>query len=147
MQQGTEAANMLKLEAWIRKKKKKTAILLKLCLVLYSEIGLKNCFHLLKEKLQLFSSFWWFYLIGEKKKTGTKQNISDSVVSFWKPDAQRYFILQDGTLKRKSFGIENSRQNGLSNLCFESTNQPRCLSSTKTKQIQKTKKATQSEMS
>lgn len=54
------------------KKKKKTAILLKLCLVLYSEIGLKNCFHLLKEKLQLFSSFWWFYLIGKKKKNRNK---------------------------------------------------------------------------
>ena len=72
-----EAANMLKLEAWIKQKKKK-GILLKLCLVLYSEIGLKKLFSLIKRKITTF----FFFLSNWKKKKKKEQNKTYHIHSF-----------------------------------------------------------------
>ena len=55
MQQGTDrGCKHAQIRGMNLKKKKKKGILLKLCLVLYSEIGLKKLFSLIKRKITTF---------------------------------------------------------------------------------------------
>ena len=57
MQQGTDRGCKHAQIRGMNLKKKKKGILLKLCLVLYSEIGLKELFSLIKRKITTFFSF------------------------------------------------------------------------------------------